>query len=65
MHGYDFYFAVMNGGQVKSVEQVRLYGPSDVFLESRRDVYRKDGFTLRPSTKEEYRAKNWEKRKCA
>lgn len=61
MIGYDFYVAVMKGGAVYSVEQVRLYGPSDVWMAASAPIYQKDGFTLRPSSQEEYRARNWRK----
>lgn len=59
--GYDFYVAVMKGAEVHSVEHVRLYGPSDAWISARAPVYERDGFTLRPSSYAEYRARNWRK----
>lgn len=61
MDTYDFYFAVMDGDEIYSVECVRLYGPSHKYLDACRPQYEKEGFTIRPATREEYRAKNWRK----
>ncbi len=59
--GYDFFFKVKKGGKVTSVECVRLYGSSVDWMDARRDIYAKDGFTIEAATEQEYRAANWKK----
>lgn len=59
--GFDFYFAIEKDGEIHSIEEVRLYGSSDKFLAGRRQTYAKDGFVIRSSSREEYRAHHWKK----
>ena len=58
---FDFYFAVEKAGDTHSIEEVRLYGSSEKYLAARSPQYAKDGFLIRPATREEYRAYRWKK----
>jgi hypothetical protein len=56
--GYDFFFRVSGKGE-SHVRHVRLWGSSEKYLDSVRPQYKKEGFTVSPSTQNEYRAENW------
>ena len=62
--GYDFYFRVAGQGR-NDVRYVRLYGPSEAYLNSIRPQYAKEGFAVSASTESEFRSANWKKRKAA
>jgi hypothetical protein len=61
MTGHDFYFRVSKRGRKgeTSVRHVRLWGDSSQWMESNAQHYDKEGFSLSPSSREEYIESNW------
>jgi hypothetical protein len=64
-HGYDFYFRVTGPDGKSHINHVRLFGPSEDWLNSVRPQYAKEGFRLEPSSQDEYRSANWKRRNAA